>query len=65
MHDKNTKACTFFALTNIFRKYIKFFIFLYKCTSGKLNALFTLQCQRRHVLSMWPEFAYNVHAEVH
>jgi hypothetical protein len=31
MHDKNTKPCTFLALKNVFRMYIKFFIFLYKC----------------------------------
>ena len=30
-----------------------------------LNALFTLQCHRRDVHSMCPEFAYNGHSKVH
>ncbi len=46
MHDKNTKACTFLALKNVFRMYIKFFIFLYKCRHACTFdvAIICLQC---------------------
>ena len=43
-------------------KHTSYILFPYECT---LNALFTLQCHRRDVHSMCPEFAYNVHYEAH